>query len=757
MKLLEMSVSGAVLICAITLVRALTLHVLPKRAFRIFWLIVLARLLIPFPPLLRVSLPQFPVERLETVRLEQTDRPAAAAQGERSTLPPTVRTDGNGAVNQTRTAESARNPEEASAAPSWTELVIWIWAAGAAFTGLFFLTAYAAGYWKLRQAYPVEHDAVKRWRAAHPMRRKYAVKSFGDASSPITCGVLRPVILAPGAVEWWSSPAAKFALEHEYVHMRRLDAAVKFAMALALSLHWFNPAVWLFYALANRDIEFSCDEAVLLRFGPQERAAYARALLDAEERRWKPPVLYAGFGVNTTRERIEEIMKYQKKSLGNVVLAVLLALALAACAVSGTEQEAQGVRISGESLDLNDLALRPDGEAAQIYENAGLRLLVPLEYNGLVTVSEEQEGALFSVSEKASIDAAEKQGETEWGPGWLFSIGTVTEDELHEMLCYDMSGAEVFARDEDGRYYLYCHPTDVRFVRESYEDIDEDMAQWTTLNEWASTVPDNFIAENPGLTPEKHGNTDLDMYLARAAYLDGVKYTISATEYGPMDGSGFDALRYVSGLTSGVTFETVDDSETPDGEYIVLSFPDDDIRFEFFLKEDEQSYIRQVWSGNNRMLYKAVFEDGTPALETGNIMSEWYRALAAENLGDALDESGFTGEDFVGEWQDEVSQRAVMSIKTTDEAGVYDVVVHWGSSFDSAVQWRMRASAGAQDEILSYENGLKVELNFSEGEAEQETVVWENGTGYFMFRDGYLTWYDEQQPEAAQCRFVRAE
>ena len=86
------------------------------------------------------------------------------------------------------------------------------------------------------------------------------------------------------------------------------------------------------------------------------------------------------------------------------------------------------------------------------------------------------------------------------------------------------------------------------------------------------------------------------------------------------------------------------------------------MRFEFFRVEDKQHYIRQVWSGNNVMVYKAVFEDGTPALETANIMNDWYRALVSVHSGGALDESGFTGEEFVGEWQDEVSQRAVIRV-----------------------------------------------------------------------------------------------
>ncbi|MBQ9493741.1 MAG: hypothetical protein IJR54_08420 [Oscillibacter sp.] len=445
-------------------------------------------------------------------------------------------------------------------------------------------------------------------------------------------------------------------------------------------------------------------------------------------------------------------MKRKKKTVGSMILAALLTLSLASC---GTGTNEQGVKISGESLDVNGVALRPDGEAAQIYENGGLKLLIPMEYNELLiteTPQNDANGILFSVSEKASVEAAKAQGADFDGAGWLFSIGAVTEDALREALCYDMSGEEAFAKGADGQYYMYYHPTDVRLVRENYED-EEAMEQWSALNEWAATVPDTFITENSGLTAEKHGNSTLDMYLARIAYMDDVKYTLSATEHGPMEPRDVDPMPYLNRLMNGVTFEYADGEETPDGEYVVLSFPDDDVRFDFFRMEGKENYVRTVWSGDNETLYKASYADG--AIKASVIMSEWYNALVTANAGEPLETSGFTGEEFVGEWQDEVSQRAVLSVKKTGETGVYDVLVHWGNSADSATQWRMRAVANAQDETLSYENGTKVEVTFPGDGPEQETVVWDNGAGYLTFRDGFLTWYDEQQTEAADCRFVK--
>lgn len=753
MSLLQMSMSGGILILAVAFLRLFTLRVLPKRTFLILWAVVLIRLLIPFTPLFRVSFPAPNFPNVQEKRVEDTVNAVSPAVRHADPAPPSqARTGGNAAENP----RPAQRPQTRTQTQNVAYCLRIVWAVGALTVGAFFIIVYAIGYLKFRQAFPVEHDAARVWMKTHTLKRKYAVKSFGGLDSPMTYGVLRPVILVPGAASWWNRPEAKFALEHEYIHMRRFDAAFKFALALALSVHWFNPMVWLFYELANRDIELSCDEEALERLGGTERAAYARALLAEEERR-RTPVPFAAFGTNATQERIVEIMKYRKKSVGSVVLAAFLTLTLAACSVTGSTNEAAAT---------NETSVTAGSEGTA---NAGFRLSVPPEYKDLLVIETPQndpDGVLFSVSEKASIEAAKAQGEEYDGAGWLFSINKITEDALHEALCYDMSGQEVFAKDADGQYYMYYHPTDVRLVRESYENT-ADMEQWTTLNEWAATVPDTFLAENSGLVPEKRGNNAIDMYLARIAYLDGTKYTLSTTEYGPMDGSGFDASSYVESLTKGVTFEYAENAETPDGEYIVLSFPEDDVRFDFFRAEGKENYIRQVWSGDNEMLYRAVFENGNHASDTINIMSAWYNALAAANRGEALDASGFTGEEFAGEWQDEVSQRAVLHIASSlemdemdvSEPGVYSVAVHWGDSYNSAVQWRMTAVAGAQDEILYYENGSKVEITFPEdGNASaEETVIWDNSAGYFMFRDGYLTWYDEKEPQAADCRFVKVE
>ncbi len=262
----------------------------------------------------------------------------------------------------------------------------------------------------------------------------------------------------------------------------------------------------------------------------------------------------------------------------------------------------------------------------------GMKLTVPAEYSSLVvydTPADSPDGVLFSVYEKASVEAAKAQALEYDGAGWLFDIRRISEDELHEMLCYDMSGQEPFAKDADGNYYAYCHPTDVRVVRESY-DNEEDMKNWSDLCEWANTAEDSFIAENEGLTKETCGNSTPEMLIARTMWMKDTKYDLNYLEFGELDPKDVDPAPFAGRLLDGAVYEMAETSEAPDGEYYILEFPETEERLDFFLMDAEKSYVRHVWMDEeNAELYTITFEDKDR--KASEIMAEWYQALAEAN------------------------------------------------------------------------------------------------------------------------------
>ena len=277
-------------------------------------------------------------------------------------------------------------------------------------------------------------------------------------------------------------------------------------------------------------------------------------------------------------------------------------------------------------------------------EAGGLVFEIPAQYKDLVTVETEglEAGELIRVSETASMDAAKAMGEEENGAGWLFSISGIQENELGKLRCSDMSGREVFAEDEDV-YYMFNHPTDVRLLRETNEEMDEAMDQWTALNEWANgEVRDAVLADNPRLEKEICSNTELDMYLARARY-DGLKYKIRSLEIGEMDPTVFGEDDFLDEMREDVSFEEVtdlSDAEQPDGEYIVMAFDDENVRFDFFLGEGLENYIREVKTTDDgeevETLYRAIFED--PEESATGIMREAIASMAHTDDDEGIDD-----------------------------------------------------------------------------------------------------------------------
>ncbi|MDR0197594.1 MAG: M56 family metallopeptidase, partial [Oscillospiraceae bacterium] len=145
----------------------------------------------------------------------------------------------------------------------------------------------------------------------------------------MTYGIWKPVILLPKNTDWRDEPRLRYVLAHEITHIRRFDILLKWLLAAAVCVHWFNPLVWVMYILANRDIELSCDEAVVRTFGETAKSAYALTLIGLEERKSGFSPLCNNFAKNAIEERIESIMKIKKKTFAGMAAAGVLTLSLA--------------------------------------------------------------------------------------------------------------------------------------------------------------------------------------------------------------------------------------------------------------------------------------------------------------------------------------------------------------------------------------------------------------------------------------------
>lgn len=327
-------------------------------------------------------------------------------------------------------------------------------------------------------------------------------------------------------------------------------------------------------------------------------------------------------------------MKSQIKFLA--ILLLTLALSLTACARPGaaepsapSEPEPEPMMTPAPEPDnsLPDLFEAPIGEGS-VFVCDGIKLIVPDEYAPLVVVAQRSPlfggDNLFSVREHASMEAAEKAHPGEdWGEGALFGIGRMSEQEVQALLCGYLVNEKVFARDAEGNYYVYYHPTDVRLFREDMSNLQDspDLEQWTALNEWAAGMMADFIEANPQLESWERGGSDAERMLSCIAYRNDTFFELRSLEYGELDpDTPENSAAYAKRILDGVSFEYCDESETPDGEYYVIDFPNENLRLDFFVGGD---YVREDYGD-----YQMLLRINGPENLCQNILREWCQALA---------------------------------------------------------------------------------------------------------------------------------
>jgi len=134
------------------------------------------------------------------------------------------------------------------------------------------------------------------------------------------CGFIRPKIYVPANV---GDASLSYILEHERTHIRRKDYLIKPIAFLLLILHWFNPLMWLCFALMSRDMEMSCDESVLRKLGDGAKGGYSSSLLSlAVKRKGLLAANPLAFGENHAKARIRNVLNFKKPAFWVIVAAV---------------------------------------------------------------------------------------------------------------------------------------------------------------------------------------------------------------------------------------------------------------------------------------------------------------------------------------------------------------------------------------------------------------------------------------------------
>ena len=149
-----------------------------------------------------------------------------------------------------------------------------------------------------------------------------------DIDTPFVMGFFQPKIYLPGTLD---QTEQKYIIAHERHHIRRGDHIFKALGFLALTIHWFNPFVWAAFILSGRDMEMSCDEAVIRKLGEDVRAEYSASLLNlATGKR-----MFAGtplaFDEGDPTERVRNLARWKKPAIWIILICLIACIILAAC------------------------------------------------------------------------------------------------------------------------------------------------------------------------------------------------------------------------------------------------------------------------------------------------------------------------------------------------------------------------------------------------------------------------------------------
>lgn len=310
-----LSLSGSMVLLPLLLFAGLIQRRYRAQSCAVLWLLLAVRLLLPVQVPLELLRPAvtLPMPEYTAIMLPQT--PSESAPAAPASATPSV----------------GAKPPAAEKAPtrSAAERLGTVWLLGAA---VFLLGQGAACRLTRRRLMRGAREDAEDRACVERLRRELGVKGntavwrTAWAATPLTLGLLRPVILLPE--EALPAEHLELVLRHELLHIRRGDLWYKALLLAVNAVHWFNPLVWWMAREAGRNLEYCCDDAVVRGRDADFRRRYGEVLLHAAG--GGGPVLCTRFGDSGTRLKGRLMNLFQTKRTGAAMVCVVLAGAVLA-------------------------------------------------------------------------------------------------------------------------------------------------------------------------------------------------------------------------------------------------------------------------------------------------------------------------------------------------------------------------------------------------------------------------------------------
>ena len=182
-----------------------------------------------------------------------------------------------------------------------------IWLGGMAI--LFFATLFL--YYRLKKKLRVARQVEER------------IYEMEGLPTPFVAGIRKPCIYLPTGL---TGAEREYILAHENVHIKRFDYVFKMVGFFLVIVHWINPLVWISYFCMTKDMEMSCDEAVLRNLGTGIKKDYSTSLLHMALPQSGARMTTLAFGEGNVKSRIKNVLHYKKVGAGILAGCVCLVL-----------------------------------------------------------------------------------------------------------------------------------------------------------------------------------------------------------------------------------------------------------------------------------------------------------------------------------------------------------------------------------------------------------------------------------------------
>lgn len=342
LELLQLSLTGSLFALAVMLVR-MAFRKAPKWLFCLLWGVVALRLICPIPIESNFSLIPDKLASGQIITNVGNDY-----VGEVDII-----YENNAGYNNA--LEAGRQPiysdngyyvvteKDSYDAPATVEetvypILSWVWLAGMVLMLAYTIVSYIALKQKMKEA-TLLRDNI--WQCE-------------QADSPFVLGIIRPRIYLPYQI---NETDMENVIAHEQAHIHRKDHWWKPIGFLLLSIHWFNPVMWIAYILLCRDIEAACDEKVIKHMEKDEMRAYSTALLHCSVHRRRIAVCPLAFGEVGVKERIKRVMNYKKPAFWVIILAVVASIIAGIFLLTDPIRKIDGVNFPFEAEEIENIEM----------------------------------------------------------------------------------------------------------------------------------------------------------------------------------------------------------------------------------------------------------------------------------------------------------------------------------------------------------------------------------------------------------------